>query len=88
MPGALPHGSSVLASAESPPLGRPPPPPTAESTATAAAAARLVHLGGRVAQRRADLVDLELDDGALLALTRLVGTLLEPALGRSPANHG
>src|SRR5882757_10983787 len=60
----------------------------AESAATATAAARLVHLGGRVAQRRADLVDLELDDGTLFALTRLVGTLLEPALDDHPRAAG
>src|SRR5215208_2863335 len=57
---------------------------TAESAATAAAAARLVHLGGRIAQRWADLVHLELDDGAFLALTSLVRALLEPALNDHP----
>src|SRR6185295_6818332 len=40
----------------------------AESAATAAAAARLNHLGGRIPQGRADLVNLDLHHGALLAL--------------------
>src|SRR5262245_49301578 len=35
---------------------------------------RAGHLGGGVAQRRTDLVDLDLEDGALLTLTRLVLT--------------
>ena len=41
-------------------------------------------LSGRVAERGADLVDLELDGGALLALARLVGALLQ-ATGRDDA---
>ena len=41
---------------------------------------RAVHLGGGAAQRRADLVDVELEDRALLALFGFVGTALEPAL--------
>src|SRR5690606_28171317 len=41
-------------------------------------------LGGRVAQARAALVDLELDARALLAFLRLVRTLLE-ATGRDDA---
>src|ERR1700755_458680 len=57
----------------------------AESAASAAAAAAaLVHLRGRVAQRRADLVDLNLDDGALLALSGLEGTLLESSAENDP----
>src|SRR4051812_4085544 len=36
-------------------------------------------LRGGVAEGRADLVDLELDDGALLAFLRVEGALLEPA---------
>ena len=37
-------------------------------------------LGGGEGQGRTDLVDLELDDGALLALAGLVGALLQPTL--------
>src|SRR5690606_26027824 len=52
----------------------------AEPTATAtAASADLVDLGGGVAQGGTDLVDLELDDRALLTLTGFVGALLEPS---------
>src|SRR3954449_8168762 len=40
--------------------------------------------GRRVAERRADLVDLQLDDGALLALLCLEGALLEAALCHHP----
>ena len=40
----------------------------------------LVDLGGRAAQARADLVDLDLVHRALLTLLGLVGPLLEPAL--------
>src|ERR1700753_2778926 len=50
-----------------------------ETTAATAAAAGLVHLGRGVLQARADLVDLELDHGALLALAGLERTLLEPS---------
>ena len=39
---------------------------------------------GRVAKRWADLVDLQLDDGALLALLRLEGALLEAPLCHYP----
>src|SRR3954449_2527522 len=38
----------------------------------------------RVAERGADLVDLQLDDGALLALLRLEGALLQAALCHHP----
>ena len=38
------------------------------------ATAGLVHLRGRVAQRRADLLDLNLNNGALLALAGFQGT--------------
>src|SRR3954454_19785036 len=52
------------------------------------AAADAVDLGRGVLERRADLIDLELDDGALLALTRLVRTLLEPAGHHHPHAAG
>src|SRR5690242_8537217 len=52
----------------------------AEVTTAAATAADLVDLGRGVAQRGPDLVDLELDDGALLAFLRLERPLLEAAL--------
>src|SRR5947207_5425464 len=45
--------------------------PGAEA-ATATAARHLLHLRRGVPQRRADLVDLQLDDRALLALARFV----------------
>src|SRR6185312_15395056 len=63
---------------------------TAATAAEAAfgAATDAVDLGRGVLERRADLVDLELDDGALLALTRLVGTLLEPAGHHHPHAAG
>ena len=48
------------------------------------AAGRARHLSGGVAERGADLVDLELDGSALLAFLRLVGALLE-ATGRDDA---
>src|SRR5271166_670330 len=51
----------------------------AEPAAASATAAGLVDLGGGVTKRRPDLVDLDLEDGALLAFARLEGTLLEPA---------
>src|SRR4051794_34762012 len=51
------------------------------ATGLPAAACRARHLSGGVAERGADLVDLELDGGALLALARLVGALLQ-ATGR------
>src|SRR6476469_3579153 len=53
--------------------------PTAEAAASAAAAAGLVHLGGGIPQRGADLVDLDLDNGALLSLPGFEGPLLEPS---------
>src|SRR5436305_14943086 len=54
---------------------------TAAAEVTAAAtAADLVDLGRGVAQRGPDLVDLELDDGALLAFLRRERPLLEAAL--------
>ena len=52
--------------------------------APAALAAGAVDLGGGELQRRADLVDLDLEDGALLALAGLVGARLEPALDDDP----
>src|SRR6188472_682028 len=52
--------------------------PAAAVPATAAAAADLVHLGRGVAQRGADLVHFQLDDGALLALARLERPLPQP----------
>src|SRR3954453_10999592 len=80
--GALPHGSSLGGSAlrepppPPPPLKPPPPPPPPPKAAPTAPTAPtgLVHLGRGVSQRRADLVDLELDDGPLLALTGLERT--------------
>src|SRR5271156_1465554 len=47
---------------------------TTEATTATAAAAGLVHLGRGVLQARADLIDLELDHGALLALAGLERT--------------
>src|SRR5689334_10227629 len=47
------------------------------AAASAATTARAGDLGGRVAERGADLVDLELDRGAVLALAVLVAALLE-----------
>src|SRR3954453_9323899 len=52
--------------------------PTAVRRTARALGAR--HLGGGVLQRRTDLVDLDLEDGALLALTRLVLTRAQVAL--------
>src|SRR5690606_7941986 len=43
-----------------------------------------VDLGGGVAQRRADLVDLDLEDGTLLTLAGLVRPLLETSLHDHP----
>src|SRR3954452_23622925 len=42
----------------------------------------------RVTERRADLIDLHLDDGALLALLGLEGALLEAALCHHPGAAG
>src|SRR3954453_13810583 len=61
---------------------------TAEAAASAATAAGFVHLGGGVLERRADLIALEFDDRALLALAGLVGPLLEPALDDHPRTAG
>src|SRR5690606_7035745 len=52
--------------------------------ATAATAGCAGHLRGRVPQARADLVDLEFDRGALVAVAVVVGALLEAA-GRDDA---
>src|SRR6059058_1553101 len=57
--------------------------PAGAATATAATRAA-GDLRGRVAQRRADLIDLELDGGALLAVAVVVRPLLQPA-GRDDA---
>src|SRR6478735_1391142 len=51
----------------------------AAEAATAATALGLVDLRGGTAQGRADLVDVHLHDGALLAFLGLVGTRLQPA---------
>src|SRR5437763_17187167 len=65
-------------------LGRPGAAATVPAAAATAAALAgevaagpvgLDHLGGGVAKRRADLVDLDLVDGALLALPGLIGPL-------------
>src|SRR5690625_1526892 len=52
----------------------------AEATALAALALHLGHLGGGAAQSGADLVDVDLENGALLAFLGLERALLEPAL--------
>src|SRR6202022_1464408 len=52
---------------------------TTEAAASAAAAAGLVDLGSGVPKRGPDLVDLDLEDGPLLAFAGLEGTLLESA---------
>src|SRR3954470_23924732 len=67
-----------------PPETPPPPPPGQAPPAATEATAALTTRGtgdlrGGVAEGRADLVDLELDDGALLAFLRVEGALLEPA---------
>src|SRR5690606_40534820 len=54
----------------------------AETAATLPGGA--VDLGRGVTQGRADLVDLDLVDGALLAFLGLVGALLEPPLDDDP----
>src|SRR5690348_15691780 len=51
----------------------------AEPAATAGAARHLLHLRRGVAQGRADLVDLQLVDGAPLAFLRLVRPLAQPS---------
>src|ERR1700741_3566181 len=92
MPGRCPTGRHPIRRSPTPPPPPDPPSPrlprrrrtrcgagaAAEATASAAAAARLVDLGGGVPKRRPDLVDLDLDDGALLAFAGLEGSLLEP----------
>src|SRR5829696_4250396 len=62
--------------------------PAPAEVPAATAAGDLVDLGGRVPQRGADLVDLQLDDGPLLALLRLEGALLEPAGHHHPGAPG
>ncbi len=56
----------------------------ATEATTAASAGGAGDLGGGASQRRADLVDLHLDDGPLLALTGLERPLLQATLG----DHG
>ena len=53
-------------------------------SATATAAAGTRDLCGRVTQRRADLIDLELDGDAVLPLAVLVGPLLQATAGDDP----
>src|SRR5205085_2493354 len=68
-----------------------PAPAATEAGAAAAASARgLAHLRRCEAQRRADLVHFELDDGAFLALASLERPLPQPALHDDPvaAVHG
>src|SRR3954465_7386528 len=70
-----------------------PPPATEAATAATEAAATLTagragDLGRGVPQRGADLVDLELDDGALLAFLGLERALLEPAGHDTPRAAG
>src|SRR5690606_26013323 len=56
----------------------------AEATTAATLTGSAGDLGGRVLQRRTDLFDLELDDGALLTLASLVLALLETPLHHDP----
>src|SRR3954467_4064446 len=60
--------------------------PAAEAAAAATAAAALaaVDLRGGITQRGTHLVDLDLEDGALLAFLGLVGPLLEPPRDDDP----
>ncbi len=53
---------------------------TLSAAATATAGSGAGDLSGRVAQRRTDLVDLELDGRAVVALTVLVGALAKTTL--------
>ena len=76
--GPVAHGSSCCCRRRRPAAALLAAAGTAEAAATAAALG-LVDLGGRVAQRGADLVDLHLDDGALLALLGLVRARLQAA---------
>ncbi|VXB99531.1 hypothetical protein FRIGORI9N_470207 [Frigoribacterium sp. 9N] len=63
--------------------------PEGAATGSAVAGGRGArHLSGRVTQRGADLIDLELHAGALLALFGLVRALLESALSDDPAALG
>src|SRR3954462_5645228 len=74
--GAGPPGPSATVAGTVPVAGR--------STGTMPGTSGLGDSGRRVAERRADLGDLQLDDGALLALLRLEGALLEAALCHHP----
>src|SRR4051812_9308326 len=58
--------------------------PTAGVAAPAALAAGAVDLGGRELQGRADLLDVDLEDGALLALAGLIAARLEAAVDDDP----
>src|SRR5690349_16301392 len=58
------------------------------AAAHAAVGLRTGDLGGRVPERGADLVDLQLDGGALLAFLGLVGTLLETPGSDDPGTLG
>src|SRR5258708_10997783 len=59
-----------------------------EAATASAAAAGFDHPRRGVLQARADLIDLELDHGALLPLTGLERTLLEPSAGDHPRAAG
>src|SRR5690606_10860747 len=80
---AASEAAALLAAAEAALLA------AAEAAALAAAEPSALQLGlvdlrGGVAQGRADLVDLDLEDGALLTLAGLVRTLLETSLDDHP----
>src|SRR4051812_41540780 len=60
----------------------------AAAATAATAAGHLVDLRRGVAQRRADLVDLQLNDGALLALPGLERPLPQPARHHDPHAAG
>src|SRR5690606_11613590 len=83
----LAGGLATLATLRSGPTGRPGVVLLAAEAATALAAEAatrtaalgLGDLGAGVAQRRSDPVDVELDDGALLALLGVVRARLQPA---------
>src|SRR4051794_23488053 len=66
--GAAPTGSGATVAGSDPTAG--------PSAGTLPGPGRLGDGRRRIAERRADLVDLDLDDGALLALLRLEGALL------------
>src|SRR3954454_13026962 len=74
--GAAPPGRSATVARTDPAAG--------PSSGTMSGTSGLRDSRRRVAERRTDLVDLQLDDGALLALLRLEGALLEPALCHHP----